>query len=66
MKSWTKENLTAHRMQRGWEDLSDYQIDQVLAILNAADETLTSLDDVSWTEPVVQFSVKNCCDNGSK
>ena len=66
MTHWTKENLIAYRMQRGWEDLSDEQIEQVLAILNAADETLTFLDDVSWTEPVVQFSVSNFWDNGSK
>ena len=57
MENWTKENLIAYRRLKGWEVLSDDQIDQVLAILVVADETDRSLDEVSWTEPDIRFSV---------
>lgn len=66
MNNWTKENLISYRKQRGWKPLSDDQIDQVLAILIEADSTHRSLEEVSWTEPDIRFSVANSCNNKSK
>lgn len=65
MANWTKENLIEYRMQKGWEPLSNDQIDKVLAILIEADETDRSLDDVSWAEPDIRFSVANSGNNES-
>ena len=65
MNEWTKENLIAYRNQNGWERLTDDQIDQVLTILNSADETLRSLEQVSWMEPSIRFSVGNSGKNES-
>ena len=57
MTAWTKENLKYYRMQMGWGEMDDQLIDQVLAILNDAQETLESLENVSWIEPDIRFSV---------
>lgn len=66
MENWTKENLIAYRRLKGWEVLSDDQIDQVLAILVVADETAQSLDEVSGTEPDIRFSVAGSCNKESE
>ena len=66
MTNWTKETLTAHRAQMGWASLSDNQIDQVLAILNDAHETMESLEGVSWIEPDIRFSVATMCNDKSE
>ena len=65
MEKWTKEHLIVYRRLKGWEALSDDQIDQVLAILVVADETDQSLDEVSWTEPDIRFSVASFCNKES-
>lgn len=62
MTMWTKENLVQYRKQMEWDDLNDEQLDQVLAILNSAHNTLKSLDGVSWVEPDIGFRVKVKCD----
>ena len=62
MTVWTKENLTIYREQMGWRELDDQLIEQVLAILNDAQDTLESLENVSWTEPDIRFSVADLSD----
>lgn len=62
MTVWTKENLTIYREQMGWRELDDQLIEQVLAILNDAQDTLESLENVSWTEPDIRFSVADMSD----
>ena len=66
MTNWTKEKLIAHREQMDWALLSDGQIDQVLAILNDAHETMKSLEGVSWIEPDIRFSVATMCNDKSE
>ena len=62
MTAWTKENLNYYRMQMGWGEMDDQLIDQILAILNDAQETLESLENVSWIEPDIRFSVATASD----
>ncbi len=62
MTTWTKENLIQYRKQMEWDELNDEQLEQVLAILNGANDTLNSLDGVSWVEPDIGFRVKVKCD----
>ena len=62
MTTWTKENLVQFRKQMEWNELNDEQLDQVLAILNDAHDTLNSLDGFSWVEPDIEFRVKVKCD----
>ncbi len=55
MPLWTRNQVIGHRRSMGWSDLSDDQIDRVVAILNDALGSLDGLDDVSWIEPDIRF-----------
>ena len=66
MTNWTKERLIAHRKQMEWASLNDDQINQVLAILNDAHETMKSLEGVSWIEPDIRFSIATMCNDKSE
>ena len=66
MRTWTKEQLIMYRKQKGWEDLSDYQVERVLEILQLADETESFMNEVSWSEPDIRFSVDSSFNNKSE
>ena len=55
MTLWQQDDLIEHRRARGWPDLREDQVDQLIAIVNDALSSLNGLDYVSWIEPAIQF-----------